>query len=294
MAFCGSLQFSHDLGFGKNHGLVGKGRFHLLSVSLSSHSLRQDAWSLFLSDSVNRPICSVHSRYNIFMCRSFLLPGQANEIPILKNAALALTRSCNALHKSPLVLQLVPAFGIIAFTIWGLGPLMRQSRKLFFHKSDSSWSKSRTHYFMTSYLQPLLLWTGATLVCRGLDPVVLPSEASQAVKQRLLNFVRSLSTVLAFAYCLSSLIQQAQKFSMETNEFKDTRNMGFQFAGKAVYTAVWVAAVSLFMELLGFSTQKWLTAGGLGTVLLTLAGREIFTNFLCKRDDPCNTTICSE
>ncbi|KAI7741653.1 hypothetical protein M8C21_003661 [Ambrosia artemisiifolia] len=57
-------------------------------------------------------------------------------------------------------------------------------------------------------------------------------------------------------------------------------HMGFQFAGKAVYTAVWVAAVSLFMELLGFSTRKWLPAGGLGTVLLTLAGREIFTNFL--------------
>lgn len=51
--------------------------------------------------------------------------------------------------------------------------------------------------------------------------------------------------------------------------------MGFQFAGKAVYSAVWVAAVSLFMELLGFSTQKWLTAGGLGTVLITLAGREV-------------------
>lgn len=51
--------------------------------------------------------------------------------------------------------------------------------------------------------------------------------------------------------------------------------MGFQFAGKAVYSAVWVASASLFMELLGFSTQKWLTAGGLGTVLLTLAGREV-------------------
>lgn len=36
--------------------------------------------------------------------------------------------------------------------------------------------------------------------------------------------------------------------------------MGYQFAGKAIYTAVGVAAVSLFMEL-GFSTQKWLTAG---------------------------------
>lgn len=52
--------------------------------------------------------------------------------------------------------------------------------------------------------------------------------------------------------------------------------MGFQFAGKAVYSAVWVAAFSLFMELLGFSTQKWVTAGGFGTVLLTLAGREVW------------------
>lgn len=51
--------------------------------------------------------------------------------------------------------------------------------------------------------------------------------------------------------------------------------MGFDFAGKAVYSAVWVAAVSLFMELLGFSTQKWVTAGGFGTVLITLAGREV-------------------
>lgn len=55
--------------------------------------------------------------------------------------------------------------------------------------------------------------------------------------------------------------------------------MGFQFAWKAVYSAVWVAAVSLFMELLGFSTQKWLTAGGLGTVLLTLAGREVLHDY---------------
>ncbi|KAJ4965353.1 hypothetical protein NE237_017202 [Protea cynaroides] len=260
--------------------LVGRGRLHLSSASLSSHASRQAAWSLRLLDSVNRPICSVRSRYNVFICRSSLVPGQANEIPIVKNAVLALARSFNASCGSPLVLQLVPAIGIIVFTIWGLGPVMRLSRNLFLHKSDSSWKKSSTHYFMASYLQPLLLWTGATLICRTLDPVVLPSEASQVVKQRLLNFVRSLSTVLAFAYCLSSLIQQSQKFFMETNESSDTRNMGFQFAGKAVYTAVWIAAVSLFMELLGFSTQKWLTAGGLGTVLLTLAGREIFTNFL--------------
>lgn len=57
--------------------------------------------------------------------------------------------------------------------------------------------------------------------------------------------------------------------------FLSSWQMGFQFAGKAVYSAVWIAAFSLFMELLGFSTQKWVTAGGLGTVLLTLAGREV-------------------
>ncbi|KAF8411367.1 hypothetical protein HHK36_003916 [Tetracentron sinense] len=296
MSVSGSLQLSHELGICKNHGrrnqfksVVGRGQLHLLRVSLSSRALRQDAWSLHLLDSVHKPIHSVSSGYNVFICRSLLTPGRGNEIPIVKTAAMALTRSYNALHGSPLVLQLVPAFGIIAFAVWGLGPLMRQSRKIFLNRSDSSWKKSSTHYVLTSYLQPLLLWIGATLICRALDPVVLPSEASQAVKQRLLNFVRSLSTVLAFAYCLSSLIQQAQKFFMETNDSSDTRNnlrflafwqMGFQFAGKSIYTAVWVAAVSLFMELLGFSTQKWLTAGGLGTVLLTLAGREIFTNFL--------------
>ncbi|KAL6339208.1 hypothetical protein AAG906_024359 [Vitis piasezkii] len=111
--------------------------------------------------------------------------------------------SCNALQDSPLVLKLVPAVGIIVFAVWGLGPLMRQTRNLFPQKSDNSWRKSSTHYVMTSYLQPLLLWTGATLICRALDPIILPTETSQVVKQRLLNFVRSLSTVLAFACCLS-------------------------------------------------------------------------------------------
>ncbi|KAF9608668.1 hypothetical protein IFM89_010452 [Coptis chinensis] len=241
---------------------------------------RLDALSLRLSESVHRPIYSYTSRNNVFKCHSFLIPGQANEIPILKTAVTAVSRSCNMYGGSPLVLRLVPAVSIIAFAIWGLAPFLRHSRNIFLHRNDSSWKKSSTHYVMSSYIQPLLLWTGAALVCRALDPISLPSEASQLVKQRLLNFVRSLSTVLAFAYCLSSLIQQTQKFFMETNDSNDTRNMGFQFAGKAVYTAVWVAAVSLFMELLGFSTQKWLTAGGLGTVLLTLAGREIFTNFL--------------
>ncbi|XP_028096309.1 mechanosensitive ion channel protein 2, chloroplastic-like isoform X1 [Camellia sinensis] len=285
MAVTGSLQVSHELEICKNLecnklSVMRSKKLNLLKANFSSVALQQDPRRIHLSGSLRKPICSIQFKHNMFKCYSLLNPGKVSEISCMKNAAIAFTRSYNAFQGSPIVLKLVSAVGIIVVAIWGLGPLMRQGRSVFFHKNDSSWKKSGTYYVMTSYLQPLLLWTGATLICRVLDPMVLPSEASEIVKQRLLNFIRSLSTVLALAYCLSSVIQQAQKFFMETNDTTDPRNMGFQFAGKAVYTAVWVAAVSLFMELLGFSTQKWLTAGGLGTVLLTLAGREIFTNFL--------------
>ncbi|XP_011626432.1 mechanosensitive ion channel protein 2, chloroplastic isoform X1 [Amborella trichopoda] len=290
MAAPSSLQLSHDLCICKglvhvNHikkHAVGRCRVHLLSSSPSSRASRQDAWSLKISDQIHRPVHAFRSSYRVVMCRSLSIPSLALELPIqvIKTTSSTLARSYNALQGSPLVFQFAPAVGIMAFALWGLGPLMRYIRYLIKNHNDSNWKKSSTHYVLTSYLQPLLLWTGATLICRVLDPVMLPTEASQAVKQRLVNFVRSLSTVLAFAYCVSSLIQQAQNFFMDHSDSKDARNMGFQFAGRAMYTAVWVAAVSLFMELLGFSTQKWITAGGLGTVLLTLAGREIFTNFL--------------
>lgn len=287
MAAAGSLHLCHELGMCKNHQRnkqfrsgIRSGNLHLFGANLSSLALRQDSWSIYLSDKLHRPIQAVPYRYNLLKCHSYLNLGHCFNISSVKTATSALTRSFTALQGRPVIVKLVPAVGIVVFAVWGLGPLMRQIRNILLQKSDSSWKKSRTYYVMASYIQPLLLWTGATLICRSLDPVVLPSETGQIVKQRLLSFVRSLSTVLAFAYCLSSVIQQAQKFFMETNSPTDSRNMGFQFAGKAVYSAVWVAAVSLFMELLGFSTQKWLTAGGLGTVLLTLAGREIFTNFL--------------
>lgn len=209
------------------------------------------------------------------------MPAGGCEAPLLKVTTVSLSRPYNALAGKPSVIQLIPAVGIIGFAVFGLEPLLRLSRNLFLQeRNDKSWKKSSSRYILTSYFQPLLLWTGVMLICRDLDPLVLSSETSQAIKQRLLSFVRSLSTVLTFAHCSSSLIRQAQKFCMETNDSNDERNTSIDFTGKAVYTAIWVAAVSLLMELLGFSTQKWLTAGGLGTVLLSLAGREIFTNFL--------------
>ncbi|KAG5541887.1 hypothetical protein RHGRI_021651 [Rhododendron griersonianum] len=295
MAIARSLLLSNDLHSGNGHnnlhkGLIGKGGLHLFSITLSSHVLvlrklgsRQDTWSHCELNGVCRPKSSQSSRCNVFQCQAFLLPSGGNGIPVLKTAATALTKSYKSLNISPIFLQLVPAVGIIAFAAWGLGPLMHLSRVHLLNKSDNSWKTSRTHLVLTSYLQPLLLWTGATLICRALDPIILPTQATQAAKQRILDVVRSLSTVLAFAYCLSSLIQHAQphvqKVFVETNDSNNARNM-VQFAGKAISTAVWVGAFSLFMELLGISTQKLLTAGGLGTVLLTLAGGEIFTNFL--------------
>ncbi|CAJ1974020.1 unnamed protein product [Sphenostylis stenocarpa] len=284
----GSTQLSHDVRLSSNIGLcsfhrhkrMGVGRLHLVTINLSPCSLKQDSSALHLLSRLRAPIRHVPSKCSVFICRSVLIPGGGSGTPLMKSAGVILTRSYAALQGNPVLLQLIPALGIIAFAVCGLEPLLRLSRVLFLQRTDSSWKKSSSRYIMTSYFQPLLLWTGAMLVCRALDPIVLPSKSSQVVKQRLLNFVRSLSTVISFAYCLSSLIQQAQKFFLEANDSSGARNVGFDFAGKAVYTAVWVAAVSLFMELLGFSTQKWLTAGGLGTVLLTLAGREIFTNFL--------------
>lgn len=234
MALAGSMQLSRELGIQNRHGysnqpkiMMAKDRLHLLSITLSSHASRQDALSLHLLNSMRGSITPVSSRCEFFLCRSFLAPGGGNEISVLKSAALVLTRSCNALRGRPLVLQLVPAVSIVAFAAWGLGPLMRLSRNLFLNKTDSSWKKSSTYYVLTYYLQPLLLWIGAMLICRALDPIILPSKESQAVKQRLLIFIRSLSTVLASAYCLSSLIQQVQNFFMENNDSSDARTVCF-------------------------------------------------------------------
>ncbi|KAK9050248.1 hypothetical protein SSX86_030781 [Deinandra increscens subsp. villosa] len=296
MAMTGSLNFSPKWGTYKNRrynnqfeGLIESNKLHVLPSSLSSVASttfcnmlffllqQKDSLSIIFSVRLHQPLSAAPNRYNLLKCNCSLNPVQAFGTSVVKNAAFALS---SGFKGRPIILKLLPAVGILVFAMWGLGPLMRRTRNILLHKSDGSWGKSNTHYVMTSYLQPLLLWTGTILICRALDSVVLPSEANQIVKIRLLTFVKSISTVLALAYCSSSAIQQTQTVFTQTSDATDTRNMGFQFAGKAVYTAVWVAAVSLFMELLGFSTQKWLPAGGLGTVLLTLAGREIFTNFL--------------
>ncbi|XP_019093271.1 PREDICTED: mechanosensitive ion channel protein 3, chloroplastic [Camelina sativa] len=276
-----SLPLSHDLNVHKIHEASGYHNVCCFCVCAVGQFPRQDVWSLQLLETLSGSTVPVSSRCNAFVCRSALFPGNGNEGPILKSTAVIFTRAYDVLRGNPHLMKLIPAVGILAFATWGLRPLLRLARTTMFEKgNDANSHKNSTQYIVVSYLQPLLLWSGAILLCRTLDPIVLPSSASQAVKQRLLSFARSMSTVLAFACCLSSLLQQAQKFFMETNNPADSRNMGFSFAGKAVYTAAWVAAASLFMELLGFSTQKWLTAGGLGTVLLTLAGREILTNFL--------------
>ncbi|XP_057807160.1 mechanosensitive ion channel protein 2, chloroplastic-like isoform X2 [Salvia miltiorrhiza] len=289
MDICSSLQLSLELGICSSHGTntrfrnsESRGEFCVLRSNLSSFSVFQEqcAWSRDLSKRIKRRACTISPRNHQLKCHCFVNRVPSLDATSIKSATLTLARSLNRLPGNPHVIKLASAVGFVIFAIWGLRPLVRQSRNIFLGKSDSSWRRSSTFHVTASYIQPLLLWAGAIYICRALDPMILPSEGGQIVKRRLLNFVRSLSTVLAFAYLFSSVIQQAQKFFMETNELTDASNMGFQFVGRTVYTAIWVAAVSLFMELLGFSTQKWITAGGFGTVLITLAGREIFTNFL--------------
>ncbi|XP_019415043.1 PREDICTED: mechanosensitive ion channel protein 2, chloroplastic-like isoform X3 [Lupinus angustifolius] len=286
MTYPGSLRLSHDTMIRSYNGNCGfchpirADRLCFVTINPLQHGLRKHSSALLLSR-VNAPLRPVPSRCGVLLCQAALVPAGGCEAPLLKLVSISLTRSYNAISTRPVVLQLIPALGIIGFAFFGLEPLLHLTRTLFLQeRTDKSWKKSTPHYIMTSYFQPLLLWTGLMLICRDLDPLVLQSETSQVMKQRLLGFVRSLSTVLTFAYCSSSLIQQAQKLFKDANDSSDAKNMNIDFISKAVYTAIWVAAVSLFMESLGFSTRRLLTAGGLGTVLLSLSGREIFTNFL--------------
>ncbi|KAG0627761.1 hypothetical protein M758_2G226300 [Ceratodon purpureus] len=240
-------------------------------------------WSHLLGPKRNPHVRSGRVPIMASSVRPFPVEQEIKQIAVMfaTYGAHLLTRTVNLFQLCPpLVAQVAPAVGLVLFSIWGLGPTIRFIRKSAFKRNDKKWDESRTYNIMNSYMRPISLWIGIILICRAFDPVVLGTEASHAIKQRFVNFVRSLSTVLAFAFCTASLTQQVQRFMMENQDIEESRNIGVQFIGNAVYTSVWVAAVCLFMELLGFSTQKWITAGGFGTVLITLAGREIFTNFL--------------
>ncbi|CAM0873269.1 unnamed protein product [Alopecurus aequalis] len=214
----------------------------LPSTSLPSVAYGQDTTVHNLFERNYMPMLYVPCRHHALSVRSFALPVALKEIPLVKSTSLVLTRSCDTLLSNPTTAFVVPAIGIIFFALWGFLPLMKDIRNRFDLQHGGNWKKSPTYLISSSYLQPLLLWTGAALIC--------------------------------------SLIQQVQKFLVDIKSPSDTRTMGLDFTMRAVYTGIWIAAVSLFMELLGFNTQKWITAGGFGTVLLTLAGREIFTNFL--------------
>ncbi|XP_024541069.1 mechanosensitive ion channel protein 3, chloroplastic isoform X2 [Selaginella moellendorffii] len=244
-------------------------------LELSSSFLRRDALSLQSVQLARLAKCR-----GLCCSRAAIALELPKEIAVtsLRITQRALTSTLATVGKFPCPVQCVAAAGVIAFALWGLLPSIQLIRRNIFQRRE--WDKSRTKYILTSYVKPVLLWVAIIGICRALDPVVLSSETSQVVKERFLNFLRSLSTVLTFAFCTARMTQQIQRVMMDRHNNEDSRNLGIRFIGSAVSTSVWVAAVCLFMELLGFSTQKWLTAGGFGTVLLTLAGREIFTNFL--------------
>jgi len=47
-------------------------------------------------------------------------------------ACVSLCRSSNLLQNSPIIVKLIPAIGVIIFAIWGVGPLLFQTRKILF------------------------------------------------------------------------------------------------------------------------------------------------------------------
>lgn len=176
----GSTQLSHDVRLNSNigfcsfhHNRMGVGRLHLVTINLSPSNLKQDSSAFHLLSRLHAPIRHVPSRCNVFICRSVLIPGGGSGTPLMKSASVILTRSYDALQGNPIFLQLIPAIGIIAFAVCGLEPLLRLSRVLFLQSTDISWKKSSSQSIMTSYIQPLLLWTGAMLVCRSVSGSML-------------------------------------------------------------------------------------------------------------------------
>jgi len=129
---------------------------------------------------------------------------------------LICARMYHNLSANSLVYQLVPAIGVIVLA-WGLLPLLRLGWNIFLHvfiflfsvchvigicfwsrtcidqfcclwssivssiqKNGGNWRRSTTYFFATSYVQPLLLWTGALLICRCLKHDLLTSWGSSA------------------------------------------------------------------------------------------------------------------
>ncbi|XP_024530130.1 mechanosensitive ion channel protein 2, chloroplastic isoform X1 [Selaginella moellendorffii] len=234
----------------------------------------QDLWCVHLWASLRAvPKCAISKPNAVSSCLG--LTSTQKDFHQIFSTALAKVLSVLKAH--PVFSSCAPPLAMIFFAVYGLLPTIKMIQQGVFGKE--SWHKSQTEHILVAYVRPLLIWMGVISICGSIDPVVLSSGASQAIKDRSINFVRSLSTVLAFAVCATNLTEKVQK-SLETRDSDKGRNLGIQFISNAVRSSVWVAAVCLFMELLGFSTQKWITAGGLGTVLVTLAGREILTNFL--------------
>nr|GEY45228.1 hypothetical protein [Tanacetum cinerariifolium] len=105
-----------------------------------------------------------------------------------------LMRSYEAFHGLSLVVQLIPAVGIIDFAAWGLGPLLRASRIHFLQ------AKSKEHQVMTSYIQPLLLWGGVVLIYRLLEQVILHSSTKPSCQATAFEFCSFI--VYSFGICI--------------------------------------------------------------------------------------------
>eukprot|EP00897_Mesotaenium_endlicherianum_P000513 jgi/Mesen1/10462/ME000082S09970 len=212
----------------------------------------------------------------------------------LVNCSLITKQYIDSLHPG---IHLSVGLLLTIFTIWGLGPSLKYLRSIIKGVGDGegdtrrgasriskrSWEESGTRRVMAFYVRPALLWLCALLACRGLNPVVLAMTGDQQTTALVQQYVMKAVHILVFAFITARGVKQVSQWSMERRDgsgAEETRNAGTQFVGNFLYSLVWGISTLLFMEGLGVRTQKWITAGGFGGVLLTLAGRELLTNFL--------------
>ncbi|CAI9116149.1 OLC1v1017225C1 [Oldenlandia corymbosa var. corymbosa] len=130
---------------GQYKGSMNKIPVFSFPLHLSSHSLRQDALSFYLLSNLHQPLGPTCAKFNGLVCRSLLNPSGGNEIPMMKAAATLISRAWSNLQGNPVVMQLVPAVGIVAFSACGLVPLMYFGRSIFLNVLFPSSTHSILH-----------------------------------------------------------------------------------------------------------------------------------------------------
>ena len=88
-------------------------------------------------------------------------------------------------------------------------------------KNDTGWKKSNTHYVTNSYIQPLLLWTGAMLICRCLCVVILCLSLIFSFHEKYQTDPKQLNCVFLHLIFVFEIIKaRKSKSSLKKKDFR--------------------------------------------------------------------------